>query len=109
MEDPYSNVKIKKMADVADVNIVKSRENLSNWESNTLSLAPLTSKERDTIIELTSVSRCRPFDLSLKKDKGSKPDGTDTESKNLENVVDPLSSLHFGDIKIESGQEVKKL
>lgn len=55
------------MEDVAAV--TKIRENLSKWEDDNNPLAPLTSKERDSIIELTSGSTWRPSAVSYQINK----------------------------------------
>ena len=99
------------MEDVADINIGKSRENLSNWEDHIACLAPLTSEERDTIIELTSVAKCRPF-LSCLGVKEAEKEGhvskerTSSDSSFDGSLPDSLSQLQLGEIKIESSQQV---
>lgn len=111
------------MEDVADVNIGRVRENLSIWEDDKTPLAPLTSQERDTIIELTSVSGWRPLPPSLtseetrsdggreegggsKRDSEYPLDSSKRDSLSEHHLSDSLARLKLGEVKIESSQQV---
>ncbi|XP_063599673.1 conserved oligomeric Golgi complex subunit 3-like [Penaeus indicus] len=110
------------MEDVADVNIGRVRENLSIWEDDKTPLAPLTSQERDTIIELTSVSGWRPLPPSLTSEEtrsdGGREEGGGTnraseypldsskrDSLSEHHLSDSLARLKLGEVKIESSQQ----
>lgn len=111
------------MEDVADVNIGRVRENLSIWEDDRTPLAPLTSQERDTIIELTSVSGWRPLPSSVtseetrsgggredgggsKRDSEHQRDSSKRDSLSEHHLSDSLARLKLGEVKIESSQQV---
>lgn len=107
-----STVKTK-MEDVADVNIDQVRHNLSNWEDNRSPLSPLTHQERDSIIEVTSVSGFRALPSGI-LNEDSKSDvletargGPDTDSTRQINLPDSLARLQLQEIKVESSQQVR--
>lgn len=108
-----------KMEDVAgDVNISRVRHNLSNWEDDTTPLAPLTPRERDSIIELTSASGWRPLIPSEGIKNGERkmeelPDGGGGGGDVVAGRDDPnvllqhsLGRLKLGELRIESSQQV---
>ena len=106
------------MEDVADVNIARVRENLSNWEDDSSPLAPLTPRERDSIIEVTAGSDWRPLTLGDEGEDGGGEAGrnsSDTIKHRLQDsspdstkhrLHDSLSALKLGEVKIESSQQV---
>ncbi|KAK3872541.1 hypothetical protein Pcinc_022385 [Petrolisthes cinctipes] len=98
------------MEDVAHVNIGRVRENLSNWEEDRSPLAPLTPRERDSIIELTSASGWRPLPSPINNEKHY--GGGDVLLPANINTTQPdpklLHSLHtmkLGELRIESSQQ----
>lgn len=46
------------------------RDKLSAWEGKTSPLAPLTEKQRDTIMELTTLSSSRPLPIEVRLKTG---------------------------------------
>lgn len=98
-----------KMEDVADVNIARIRENLSNWEDDSSPLAPLTPRERDSIIEVTSGSEWRPLPQGEEGEEGEKGGGEarqGTPDQTKHRLHDSLAALKLGEVKIESSQQV---
>ncbi|MPC15446.1 Conserved oligomeric Golgi complex subunit 3 [Portunus trituberculatus] len=96
------------MEDVADVNIARVRENLSNWEDDSSPLAPLTPRERDSIIEVTAGSEWRPLPLGEEGEEGEKGGGEarqDTPDQAKHRLHDSLAALKLGEVKIESSQQ----
>ncbi|CAL4063791.1 unnamed protein product, partial [Meganyctiphanes norvegica] len=98
------------MEDVADVNIGKVRENLSNWEDDNKPLAPLSSQDRDSIIELTSCAVWRPYPAGTEAPRRTsevetgKSANTPT-SATQHKLPDSLAALQLGEVKIESSQQ----
>lgn len=104
------------MEDVAgDVNISRVRHNLSNWEDDTTPLAPLTPRERDSIIELTSASGWRPLlpQGGIKNGERKMEELPDGGGDVVAVGDDPngllqhsLGKLKLGELRIESSQQV---
>lgn len=96
------------MEDVADVNIARVKENLSNWEDDNSPLAPLTPRERDSIIEVTAGSDWRPLPQGDEGEEGggeaARTSSPDTSKHRLH---DSLAALKLGEVKIESSQQVR--
>ncbi|KAG7171455.1 conserved oligomeric Golgi complex subunit 3-like [Homarus americanus] len=99
------------MEDVAEVNTVRVRDHLAHWEDDRTPLAPLMPQERDSIIELTSVSvwRALPSGIEDEEDRGDVLDSTrggpKADTLAQYHLPDSLSRLKLGDVKIESSQQ----
>lgn len=97
------------MEDVADVNIGRARENLSNWEDDSTPLAPLTPRERDSIIEVTAGGDWRPLPPGAEgEERGGEAGGGTSADPAKHRLHDSLAALKLGEVKIESSQQVRR-
>lgn len=100
------------MEDLADVNVTRVKENLSNWEDDSSPLAPLTPRERDSIIEVTAGGDWRPLPPCKEGGEGGEEEGgegrsTSADPSSKHRLHDSLAALKLGEVKIESSQQVR--
>uniref|UniRef100_T1J4T0 Conserved oligomeric Golgi complex subunit 3 n=1 Tax=Strigamia maritima TaxID=126957 RepID=T1J4T0_STRMM len=86
------------------MNSIKNK--LLDWENLEDPIAPLSSKQRESILELTSYANTRPFPVDLpQRDSPNQVSSSNVSADFLETLPHYFSSLQSGKLVIENGQQ----